>query len=188
MLKDLKIAIDNLPELIKDPDKWGSQFIDYDNPYVHRMYLEVDGVTLNLHRFSPTEGEIVWHPHPWPAAFIISKGAYELQLGLSHDGKPPNPTGPMVMTEGSFYQMTLAEEWHSVRPLEDTYTFAVQGPEYDVDWSFETDDRSAFRSLTKKECEPLIDHFSSKKVQKLLKKSVNKYKPNKNGMYSFETT
>jgi len=187
MIKDLKRVISKLPELLEDKDKWGSQFIDYDNPYVHRIYRKWGKLIINLHRFTPTNGEIIWHPHPWPAAFIISKGAYELQMGKSKDGGVPEPAGPIVMLSGSFYQMISEQEWHSVRPLGDTYTLAVQGPAYKtVNWSFETDDRKAFRSLTKKEQKPIFNHFSSKKSQKFLLESINRYRPNKNGMYSFE--
>jgi hypothetical protein len=187
MLKELKKAINDLPELIKNTDQWGSQFIDYDNPYVHRMYLDQGDITVNMHMFTPTNSEIVWHPHPWPAAFMIAKGGYELQLGLSEDGEtPPEPIGPVIMTTGSFYQMASQYEWHSVRPLDYTFTFSVQGPEFDVDWSFETDDRKAFRDLTEDEKEPLITHFSDKSVQKMMKESIALYKPNKKGMYSFE--
>jgi hypothetical protein len=148
------------------------------------MYLDWEGITVNLHMFTPTDGELVWHPHPWPAAFMITDGSYELQLGLSEDGSSPDSIGPVIMSAGSYYQMISPDEWHSVRPLERTFTIAVQGPVYDVDWSFEADDRGHFRELTDEEKEPIISHYSDKDLHRFIRESINKYEPNKNGMYS----
>jgi hypothetical protein len=175
MFKILKEVVNRLPSIMSSGD-WDSQFIDYDNPTLHRMFRKYKDYTINLHKFIPTNAPIVYHPHPWPAAFIISAGSYEMYFGYGR-WKVTEPIGPVVLRKGSYYQMTNIKEWHSVRPLEKTYTLVVEGSNYKRStFEFETnlDPLGRFRRLNYYEKNKLWDHFSSDSTRSLLKDAMAK--------------
>jgi hypothetical protein len=100
-------ALAALPELLKDQSSWRSLYIDYEPPFLMRLYLPVCAedrtVYLSLHYFfgapggqspiaNPYEGrpELVnkesannYHPHPWASSFYLFEGSYHQHVGLA---------------------------------------------------------------------------------------------------------
>jgi hypothetical protein len=63
-------------------DEWRCIHIDYEHPHVFRMWRQVGDKRLLLHRLEPVppEASALWHPHPWPSANFIIRGAYEMDV------------------------------------------------------------------------------------------------------------
>lgn len=60
---------------------------------------------------------------------MILKGSYRMRLGRSPDREsPPMPVADLILTAGSAYEITDPLTWHSVTPLETTYTIMLNGP------------------------------------------------------------
>ena len=57
----------------------------------------------------------------------IVKGRYELQLGYSAGNDQPRAQTTVHVQAGDVYEMVDVDMWHSVRPLEPTWTIMVFG-------------------------------------------------------------
>ena len=112
-------ALAALPELLKDKAAWQSLYIDYEPPFLMRLYLPVIGgertVYLSLHYFfgaadrlpiaNPYEKkpELIgaesannYHPHPWASAFHLFQGSYQQDIGLAAErGYSADPASPL---------------------------------------------------------------------------------------------
>lgn len=135
----LKQLIDRLPEireLTKDESQWNSLIINRRKPHTYRIFhVFPDNMRVCLHRFSPChDHEAFQHPHPWPGAFLIMNGSYEMTLGMSKDrfSKPENVAKTM-MSEYSGYEILNPLTWHSVIPLETTHTIMMNGEPWSED-------------------------------------------------------
>ncbi len=120
-----------IPEFLKDIDRWKSKYIDYEHPYVERLWIDFCGYRLSLHAIHPcTRDEAFYHPHPWPSAIKILRGSYE--MGIGYGTSEPPLAGLIILKEGSTYEMTDPLGWHYVRPLAGiTYTFMITGVPYE---------------------------------------------------------
>lgn len=128
MLKVLHSIERQLPTLLQDETGWQSMFIDYEYPIVKRIWRQLGDHRVYLHKIhSCYRDKAFFHPHPWPSAMRILKGAYEMGLGYGN----PNETPPTIMTtlvleKGSEYVMDDINAWHYVRPVtEHAYSLMV---------------------------------------------------------------
>ena len=133
MLKSLNEAILQLPSLLRKPEIWKSLLIDYDHPVVERVYTGLpNGNRLSLHVIHPCdENQVFFHPHPWPSAVYIASGNYKMKVGYGSGLKTPTISHTLVLAQGSSYEMTDPNSWHSVQP-EDSESCSVMlsGPEW----------------------------------------------------------
>lgn len=107
-----------LNDLLYQPEIWQSMDIIYDKPHVERVWCRWNQYRVNLYVSYPCKKEEAFlHPHPWASAVKILSGKYEMLLGYGIGEKPPAVTTKMVLTEGSAYEMTHIDLWHSIRPL-----------------------------------------------------------------------
>jgi len=129
MLHLLKEALKELPDLLgRDGPSWNSLYIDYHKPFVSRVWIPWRDNRINLHKIEPCLGsEALYHPHPWPSAMIVLDGAYMMNVGHGQGLEKPPVAATMLMTRGSCYEMTDVDAWHSVQPLETTYSIMITG-------------------------------------------------------------
>ena len=138
MLQLLEVARSDLPRLLWETpvDRWGSLNIDYEHPFVERLWIDwVGGCRINLHCIAPCEeGKPLFHPHPWPSAMEVIEGAYEMGIGADLDGRP-DVVGPLPIVAtmqggpGFRYEMTNPAGWHYVRSRDASslYTLMITG-------------------------------------------------------------
>jgi len=134
--------IDNLLETIKkeefikllgETDKWDSLIINKRKPHTYRIFTQLGENRVCLHKFDTCSSEESFaHPHPWPGAFMVLHGAYRMKLGKSKDRfSDPEWVSELIMGAGSVYQIVDPLVWHTVTPLETTYTIMMNGPSWD---------------------------------------------------------
>lgn len=115
-------------------DRWDSLVINRRKPHTYRAFTMDGDYRICLHRFEPcSEEEAFKHPHPWPGAFIVMAGAYRHWIGMSKDlESQPEKVMDSVMRLGSMYEIVNKTTWHSVQPLDTSYTIMINGPAWDV--------------------------------------------------------
>jgi len=126
-----------LPKVYEDmckeiPSEWDSLIINRRKPWTYRIFRKYGNLRICLHTFEPcSEVECFIHPHPWPGAFLILKGSYKHTIGYS-DNLFDKPTllYSEILCKGSTYEIIDPKIWHSVQPLERTYTIMVNGPPF----------------------------------------------------------
>jgi hypothetical protein len=119
MLDQLLLAERELPELLTKPELWHSLFVNYEKPFVERLWCSWNGYRLNLHRILPCEvNECFFHPHPWPSAMRIIEGTYQMIVGYGEGIIVPPTAVTLNLSAGSTYEMVDINSWHSVRPLD----------------------------------------------------------------------
>ena len=134
-----------LPRTIDEIDSvggaWRSLDIAYLPPHVERLYrmlgpddcggmreaLTPDGATepppgamarLSLHLIHPCdEGEAFFHPHQWPSAMVVLRGAYAQRVGHGIEQPDVESTHLVAQRAGSGYAMAHRDDWHAVAPL-----------------------------------------------------------------------
>lgn len=134
MLKLLEqyLEDDTIFNLLQDRSKWDSLIVNRRKPHTYCVFTYVGDNRICLHRFDVCDTRIVRSPHPWPGAFMILKGSYRMRLGRSSDREsPPVPVADLILTAGSAYEITDPLTWHSVTPLETTYTIMLNGPTWE---------------------------------------------------------
>ncbi|MDO8599506.1 MAG: hypothetical protein Q7S02_05335 [bacterium] len=109
-----------LPQLLNNEAPWQSLDVDYEPPRVERLWRDVAGYRVYLHRIHPVpEGtQPLFHPHPWPSAIRILEGTYEMPVGYGTGEQPPPVAATLVLPAGTMYEMVERDAWHSVRPIE----------------------------------------------------------------------
>lgn len=129
MLARLAEAERVLPELLRDEAGWTGLFVDYERPFVERLWRPWGEFRLNLHRIHPCEaGAALWHPHPWPSAMRIYDHPYEMLVGYGSGEAIPATAVRLVLAPGSTYEMVEPDGWHAVRPLKaPVHTLMVTG-------------------------------------------------------------
>lgn len=117
MLSILYQIEEDLPELLNKPG-WNSLYINYHPPVVERLWRQVDGYRVYLHRIHPcTEEQALVHPHPWPSAIRVLEGSYEMGIGYGKGMTTP-PIACKIITNKAFcYEMVEPDGWHYVRPI-----------------------------------------------------------------------
>lgn len=120
-----------------DGKDWDSLLINRRKPYTYRMFTSLPVGRLCLHKFDPCgDNEAFYHPHPWPGAFVILKGAYKMTVGLSPDRtSKPETVMESILHAGSFYQIDNPMTWHKIQPLTTTYTMMLNGMPWDADYA-----------------------------------------------------
>ncbi len=117
--------------------RWDSLIINRRKPYTYRMFTDTPMGRLCLHKFDPCDSDEAFsHPHPWPGAFIVLKGAYRMIVGLSPDrlSKPVDVIETIVHA-GSSYLIDNPMTWHSIQPLTTTYTVMLNGLPWPIDYA-----------------------------------------------------
>lgn len=117
MIKKLFEAEQELSNLLKN-EKWNSVFVDYEKPFVERLWCQWGDYRVNLHKIHPCEDkESFFHPHPWPSAMKIIGGLYRMDVGYGEGLIEPSVISTCWLNAGSYYEMTDMNAWHSVRPI-----------------------------------------------------------------------
>ena len=130
MLDKLDTVIAQLPSLLSDFSIWDSIVVNLKHPHTYRVFTYLaNGDRVSLHRFEKCDNsEAFFHTHPWPGAFKILKGSYEMKLGYSCLGRvdcSPVDVSTLRLASGSSYEITDACTWHSITPLEESFTVMV---------------------------------------------------------------
>ena len=158
MLNVLAQIKKELPELLIDEDFWNGLYIDYHLPVVERLWRQWGYYRIYLHWIHPCDPEdSLFHPYPWPSAMEIISGRYEMLVGYGEGSEAPPVAARIILPEGSSYEMTNMNAWHSVRPLNVSATsIMVTGKPWDR-WSPSGEKKPG--PLNEKSKEQLLDHF-----------------------------
>lgn len=117
-----------LPNLLLEQG-WSGVDITYHPPRVERVWRQWGENRISLHAIHPCPpSKSLFHPHPWPSAMRIVKGEYEMAVGYGAGIDIPAEACKIVLVDGSCYEMTHPDGWHSVRPLSSIcWTVMVSG-------------------------------------------------------------
>lgn len=129
MLDKLRDILRILPPLLDDKSKWDSLIVNRRKPWTYRVHTQLDDMRVCLHRFETCdEDESFFHPHPWPAAFIIMSGGYRMGVGHSPSRiEKPDHVMTIDLTKWCKYEITEINTWHSVTPMGRTYSVMING-------------------------------------------------------------
>lgn len=137
MLDNLYDALRVLPDLLNKREVWDSLIVNRRKPYTYRVFTQLpNGLRICLHKFDPCHThESFPHPHPWPGAFVVLDGSYRMKIGYSktRETMEVEDVSTFIMSTYSAYEITNPLTWHSVTPLEPTYTVMVNGATWDKD-------------------------------------------------------
>ena len=118
MLEMLHEAETLLPYFLQDESQWKDLFVNYEPPFVERLWMQWGEYRIYLHRIhSCKKGEALFHPHPWPSAIKILSGEYEMLVGYGPEDNTPTVAMTLNLGPGTEYEMINRLGWHSVRPL-----------------------------------------------------------------------
>lgn len=133
MLDTLKHVVHIMPTLLDDESRWDSLVINRRKPFTYRMFTKVGNYRVCLHKFDKCDtDDSFYHPHPWPGAFVVLSGAYQMKIGRSKGrASEPVDVAEFIMRDGSAYEISDPLTWHSVTPLTTTYTIMVNGKPWD---------------------------------------------------------
>jgi hypothetical protein len=169
MIEQLKNVIkSDLEKWVSDIRGWDSLIINKRQPHTTRVFRMLpDGSRLCLHKFDyiNKDGgeEAFMHPHPWPAAFQIVMGTYEMKVGATPNILHSSPEHILTtrLSHGSSYEITNPNTWHSVTPITKTvHTVMLNGAPWkpgDVHTAVRTTKGKDFLKL---EREALANHLS----------------------------
>lgn len=147
--------------LLNDRANWDSLIVNRRKPYTYRVFTHLDDHRICLHKFDPCDThESFYHPHPWPGAFAILEGKYKMKVGRSSDRtRPPKDVITTIMTKGSIYEIVEPLTWHSVIPLETSYTIMLNGQPWDKYTAHESVVTTKGKDLDKMPEEELLVHL-----------------------------
>jgi hypothetical protein len=165
MLKELENTLKMLVDegILDDVTKWDSLIVNRRKPHTYRVFTQLpNGLRLCLHKFDICDKhESFLHPHPWPGAFMILKGAYEMEVGYSADRlSEPSHVAKFILQEGSKYEIQTPLTWHSVTPLDITYTIMINGPAWDADYAHKDVRTTKGKDLDKMPEDELKEHLA----------------------------
>lgn len=137
MLNVLENIIPKVLQNLNDENsinEWDSLVINRKKPWTYRIFTHMDGYRVCLHCFKKCEpSEALAHPHPWPGAFLILHGSYVHTIGASPDlESEPTFFYREILRSYSMYEIVNQKVWHSVQPLEETYTIMVNGDPWNL--------------------------------------------------------
>lgn len=117
-----------LPSLLED-DGWQSLRIDYERPFVERLWRPWGDGRLSLHAIHPCAPEqALYHPHPWPSAMRLKERGYRMRVGFGPGLVPPPVATELVLPPETVYAMADIDGWHAVIPEGGiAYTVMVTG-------------------------------------------------------------
>ncbi len=128
-----RIEREVLPALVRDSTAWQSLFVDYEPPFVERLWAPVqlgdEAYRVFLHRIHPAPLDAcLFHPHPWPSAIRLLSGTYRMNTGAGAGMEPPAVTMQLKLAAGTAYEMGHPDGWHAVSPIgEPSYSLMVTG-------------------------------------------------------------
>jgi hypothetical protein len=165
MLKELdQLLRSTFPQMLTDPTKWDSLIVNRRKPHTYRVFTTLPtGNRVCLHKFDPCDRhEAFQHPHPWPGAFFILSGSYVMQTWLAKDREDKKPTevSTSIMRKGSGYEIISPLVFHSVVPLETTYTVMLNGEPFSPEVAHTEVRRTGGKDLDKMPQQDLIEHLS----------------------------
>jgi hypothetical protein len=136
VLDKLRDVINDLPSLLREGE-WNSLRVDYNHPYVDRLWRQFDQEhRVLLHRIHPCETEqALLHPHPWPSAMrVLGPGSYETGIGYGDPtGEAPPIAAKFRLKNLGSYEMVDPNTWHYVRPIQTpVYTVMTIGRPFDT--------------------------------------------------------
>jgi hypothetical protein len=181
-----KVLTEELPHLLDSSLWWDSLIINKRKPYTYRLFTYLDTnykpttvdkakYRICLHKFdSCTTEEAFYHPHPWPAAFIILAGSYDMQIGFTSDRESTaiNEVTKLKLNEGCKYEIVNCLTWHKINPLELTYTVMINSNPWPNEVAHTAVRRTAGKDLDKLGVTQLQCQLA---VFKILLRSYNNY-------------
>lgn len=121
-----------LPKMLKKDQEheWKSVRVDYQKPYVDRLWRPWNDCRIYLHCIYPCESsEALMHPHAWPSAMRVVQGKYEMGVGYGVGDDVPPIAARMILNRYSEYEMVEPNAWHYVRPhYSPSFSLMVSGP------------------------------------------------------------
>lgn len=165
MITELFDALANLPELLDDRSAWDSLLVNRRKPYTYRVFTTLpNGLRLCLHKFDSCHThEAFAHPHPWPGAFVILQGRYKMDIGYSCNGREdsvPAEVVSLILNKHSSYEIVNPLTWHTVAPLEETYTVMVNDAPWDAETAHKDVRTTKGKDLDKMPEPELLEHLS----------------------------
>jgi hypothetical protein len=129
MIETLQKLIPEIFASINRDDEWDSLIVNRRKPWTYRVFRKFGDFRVCLHAFDPCSTEESFaHPHPWPGAFLMLKGSYIHNVGFSQDlQSEPVFHFREIVRPYSMYEIVDRRTWHTVQPLERTYTIMVNG-------------------------------------------------------------
>ena len=115
----LEDSLNKLPKLLDREYYWKSKFINYEFPYVSRLYRKEEcdqgEYYLSIHEIEviPYPHHALWHNHDYPLLVKVLAGVQLVQLGYEKGVEE----GPDLFSYNSQYIMESDEQFHSVTPL-----------------------------------------------------------------------
>ena len=130
MIEVLQNLIPEIYDSVRRRDsEWDSLIVNRRKPWTYRVFRKFGDYRVCLHAFDEcTTEESFAHPHPWPGAFLMLKGSYVHTVGFSQDlQSEPVFHFREIVRPYSTYGIIDRRTWHTVQPLERTYTIMVNG-------------------------------------------------------------
>lgn len=168
MIEKLNQVIKNdLSNWLSDIREWDSLVINKRVPHTNRIFRMLpDGSRLCLHRFEYFDKsggeEAFMHPHPWPGAFKIVAGEYDMSVGYTKDRFETKPTiiYNTRLASYSMYEITDPLVWHSVTPVTKTvYTVMLNDKPWDKEVAHTQVRTTKGKDLEKMDRKSLIKHL-----------------------------
>ena len=133
MIETLQRLIPEIFHSLGDVQGWDSLVINRRKPWTYRVFRQFGDYRVCLHAFDECMTEEAFaHPHPWPGAFLMLRGSYIHNIGFSPDlQSQPTFHFKEIVRPYSTYEITDRRTWHTVQPLERTYTVMVNGKPWD---------------------------------------------------------
>jgi hypothetical protein len=133
MIDVLNKLIPEVLETIPEDHEWDSLIINKRKPYTYRIFRQFGKYRVCLHKFDPCSFEEAFaHPHPWPGAFMVLSGRYLHSVGVAPDAfSEPELVYQQEVGPYSPYCISNPLIWHSVQPLQTTYTIMVNGAPFE---------------------------------------------------------
>lgn len=170
-LEVLDNAIDKARELLEaDPlSHWQSLIVNRRKPHTYRIYTRWNNFRICLHRFHPcTSEEAFYHPHPWPGAFRILEGVYQMHIAYSHNREAPPAADACILKlpAGASYEIWNPLAWHKVVPLgeDPVYTIMVNDEPFRPECAHTQIRTTAGKDLDRMSEEEMLEAFDKFKT------------------------
>ncbi len=170
-----------LPNLLSNRGNWKSLYIDYQPPFLMRIFCDIksqklDGkcVRASLHYFLPAEsvtpseassesGENLYHPHGWASSMRLIDGTYDQYIGFAEgpglDAKP-SKLCRLTHSTGDSYAMNHPWLWHQVNPRPNQAVSTLMVTHIPSSWDQEVPKSTKpLRALNTEELDFMFNHF-----------------------------
>lgn len=158
MIAKLEWVESHMVELIKKK-QWNSIFVDYNPPFVERVWTQLADRRVFLHKILPCDPEeALFHPHPWPSAVKILSGRYQMGIGYAGGSIAPPVAMTTILGPGSVYEMNDIDGWHYVAPLEEpVMSLMITGEPWGRTWVPKSDKH--LEQLPREKINHILDFF-----------------------------